>query len=113
MPETLNTPIGWSDTPMRVAEWRLALGLDRKPHTLPRAKETMPAFESTMPLRGNNKSIWERAMAARQDSTLFARGGFSVPQAEDSIDIDGLRDWLLSDSLDWDAVERARDEGWR
>jgi hypothetical protein len=28
-------------------------------------------------------------------------------------DIEQLRSWLLSDSLDWDAIEHARDEGWR
>jgi hypothetical protein len=28
------------------------------------------------------------------------------------VEVQGLRDWLLSDSLDWDAVERARGEAW-
>lgn len=39
------------------------------------------------------------------------RQGDAADEAD--MDIEQLRHWLLSDSLDWDAVEHARDEGWR
>ena len=34
------------------------------------------------------------------------------PNKPSNADVERLRDWLLSDSLDWDAVERARHEAW-
>jgi hypothetical protein len=35
-----------------------------------------------------------------------------LPTKPSNADVERLRDWLLSDSLDWDAVERARHEAW-
>ncbi len=72
-----------------------------------------PFQKPTNALRGDNQAVWERALAMRQDSSSIRQLKASAYPTRDAINVDALRDWLLSDSLDWDAVERARDEGWR
>jgi hypothetical protein len=101
-----------------VAAWRAALGLDRG-RTNPgrfHVEEVRYAATSDRTVRpefGANAKVWKRALATRRDSTglAYARP-VSSPENEEP-DIAKLRDWLLSDSLDWDAIERARDEDWR
>jgi hypothetical protein len=95
------------------AAWRSALGLDREVPTagLPDLERHIPTPRSTRPLHGVNNDVWQRAMAANRDSSSLPQ--LRAGRSRETVDIDKLREWLLSDSLDWDAVERARDEGWR
>lgn len=37
----------------------------------------------------------------------------SAPHGIPPEDVDALMEWLRGDSLDWDAVARARDDAWR
>src|ERR1017187_1094604 len=88
-----------------VGAWRALLGLDRG-RTNPwrtRAEEVRYGATPDRTVRpefGANAEVWERALATRRESTGLAQ---PRPVADDDVDVEQLRDWLLSDSLDWDA----------
>ncbi len=121
MPEAIRAPLGWTPSAAAsgpsIVAWRLALGLDRevRKSKLLWPKEVMygSAFgPPERPLQGENRAIWDRAMATRQDSAT-ARPRRPLSSPAEKVEVTQLREWLLSDSLDWDVVEQARDEGWR